>query len=353
MALSERENYLRNASMNRPEWMPCRISISDATWDQLREELEEVLVRHPILFPDFKKGKRNYGNWDFGPAHRANEKFTDAWGCVWESSIDGLEGQVIKSPLDSWNKLKDYKVPDPLKQADRAPANWGETAEQIEKARREGSLVSGGLPHGFFFMRLYYLRGFENLMFDIATENVHLPELIELVYEHNKKIVEQWLKIGVDVVTFGEDLGTQTASLISPKGFHKWVVPVYKRLMKPPREAGCQVYLHSDGYIMELMDDLIECGVTIINPQDLCNGIENLAKYVKGRVSIDLDIDRQKIIPFGTRKEIYSLIEEEVRKLGSRQGGLSMIAGIYPPTPPENIDALCEALEEFRTYWWR
>ena len=353
MAISERENYLRNASMNRPEWMPCRVSISGATWNQLRDELEEVLARHPILFPDFKKGERNYDNWDFGPAHRANEKFTDAWGCVWESSIDGLEGQVIKSPLDSWDKLKDYKVPDPLKQADRAPANWGKTQEQIGKTKREGVLASGGLSHGFFFMRLYYLRGFENLMFDIATEDPHLLELIEMVFGHNEKIVGQWLKMGVDVIIFGEDLGTQTASLVGPKDFRKWVVPAYKKLMKPPREAGCQVYLHSDGYIMELMDDLIECGVTIINPQDLCNGVENLAKYVKGRVCIDLDIDRQKIIPFGGRQEIYSLIEEEVRKLGSRQGGLSMVAGIYPPTPAENIDALCEALEEFRTFWQR
>ena len=178
MAISERENYLRNASMNRPEWIPCRVAVSGATWNQLREELEEVLVRHPILFPDFKKGERNYDNWDFGPAHRANEKFTDAWGCIWESSIDGLEGQVIKSPLGNWDKLKDYKVPDSLRQADRAPANWGETAEQIEKAKEEGVLASGDLPHGFFFMRLYYLRGFENLMFDIAMENPRLPEFI-------------------------------------------------------------------------------------------------------------------------------------------------------------------------------
>jgi len=73
---------------------------------------------------------------------------------------------------------------------------------------------------------------------------------------------------------------------------------------------------------------------------------------VKGRFCIDLDIDRQKIVPFGTPKEIRALIEEEVRKLGSPQGGLSMIAGIYPPTPPENVDAVCRALEEFRTYWW-
>lgn len=352
MAISARENYLRNVTMTGPEWMPCSVDISGATWDQLRGELEEVLVRHPILFPNFKKGQRDYEHWDFGPGHRANERFTDAWGCVWVSHINGLEGQVVENPLDSWDKLKDYQVPDPLKQGDRGPANWTQTRERIDKTKKQGGLTSGGLAHGFFFMRLQYLRGFENLMFDIATGALQLPELIDRVVEHNKKIVDEYLAMGVDEVHFGEDLGTQTASIISPKDFRKWVTPAYKRLMKPCRQANCQVYLHSDGYIMELIDELIESGVTIINPQDLCNGIDNLARYVKGRVCIDLDIDRQKIVPFGTRQEIRALIEEEVRKLGSPQGGFAMGAGIYPPTPPQNIDALCDALEEFRTYWW-
>jgi hypothetical protein len=103
---------------------------------------------------------------------------------------------------------------------------------------------------------------------------------------------------------------------------------------------------------MELIDLLIEAGVTIINPQDLCNGIDNLAREVKGRVCISLDVDRQKIVPFGTRREIRELVREEVMKLGSPRGGLMLVAGIYPPTPPENVDALCCAMEEFRTYWW-
>ena len=51
-------------------------------------------------------------------------------------------------------------------------------------------------------------------------------------------------------------------------------------------------------------------------------------------------------------KKIDELIEEEVRKLGSPKGGLEFVAGIYPPTPPGNIDALFEALEKYRAYWW-
>jgi len=353
VAISERENYLRNVLMVGPEWIPCHFYISDASWDQLRKELEEVLIRHPKLFPNFKKGQREHENRDFGPAHRANELYIDAWGCTWKTAIDGLEGQVIKSPLTDWNKLKTYKPPDPLVQDDRGPANWEKRAKQIKKDKEMGHLTIGGLPHGFFFMRLYYLRGFQNLMIDIADQAPQLSHLINMVAHHNMKIVNKYLSIGVDVMSFGEDLGTQTSSIISPAAFHKWVAPTYKALMQPCRRAGCLVYLHSDGYIMDLMDEFLQCGVNIINPQDLCNGIDNLAREVKGRMCISLDIDRQKIVPYGTRKEIRELIEEEVKKLGSPRGGLEMVCGIYPPTPPENIDALCSALEEFQAYWWR
>ncbi len=352
MSLSQRENYLRNATMTGPEWMPVTVVISDATWDQLREDLEEVVVRHPKLFPDFQPGWRNYDNYQFTPAHRAGERFTDSWGCVWESAIDGIEGVVVENPLADWEALADYQPPDPLLEADRGPAYWPEIRQGINAARERGELTTGSLAHGFLFMRLCYLRGFENLMIDIATQDPRLQHLIDMVVEHNYQIVQQWLQMQVDVVMFGEDLGTQTASIISPADFHAWITPSYKKLMHPCCQADALVYLHSDGYIMDLMDEFVECGIDIINPQDLCNGIDNLAAEIKGRMCICLDIDRQKIVPYGTRQEIRDLIEEEVRKLGSPQGGLEMIVGIYPPTPAQNVDALCEALEDYQTYWW-
>jgi len=184
------------------------------------------------------------------------------------------------------------------------------------------------------------------------AEDENLQKLIDIVVEHNLKRVRQWISFSVDVLSAGEDLGTQSAPIMSPKMFRKWIVPAYRRLFMPCREAGIHVDLHSDGRVLELVDCFLESGVNIVNPQDLVNGIDNLAREVKGRCCIRLDIDRQKIIPFGTRKEIRELIEEEVRKLGSPQGGLSLIAGIYPPTTPQNVDALCCALEEFRTFWW-
>jgi uroporphyrinogen decarboxylase len=352
MSYTERENYLRTAAFQGGEWIPCDIHISHASWTSLREDLEQVAARHPTIFPGFEKGRHDYANWEFGPAHRSGERFTDAWGCVWDNIWGGLEGQVIEHPLADWSALATYQVPDPMTTADRGPADWPGSRRYIDEARAAGHLTSGGLPHGFLLMRLWYLRGFDNLMADLVEEPEELSTLIEMLTTHNLRIVREWLDIGVDLVSFGEDLGTQRASTISPATFRKWIAPAYRRLMQPCRDAGAHVYLHSDGHILELVDDLIQCGVTILNPQDLCNGIDNLAREMKGRVCISLDVDRQKIVPFGTRKEIRELVREEVMKLGSPQGGFMFAGGIYPPTPPENVDALCSALEEFRTYWW-
>ena len=352
MALSNRENYLRNASFAYPEYTPVMISISNASWDQWRDEMEEVVARHPKLWPEFKRGQRDWDHFDFGPANTKDVPFTDAWGCTWLSSTNGIEGVVTHHPLESWDNWEGWQAPDPLETADRGPMDWDQTRRDMAERKARGDLCEGGLPHGFFFMRLMYLRGFENLVTDMCIEEPMLWGLIDALYEHNRVIVDQYLAMDVDMMTIGEDLGAQQTPLISPAFFRKYCRPTYEKLLKPCRERKLHVMLHSDGYIMDLLDDLIMAGVTIINPQDLCNGIENLRRELKGRICIRLDVDRQTVVPYGTPQEIRELVEEEVRTLGSPEGGLELIAGIYPPTPPQNVDALASAFEGFQTYWF-
>jgi uroporphyrinogen decarboxylase len=280
------------------------------------------------------------------------QPFRDNWGCLWETHINGLEGQVVENPLPDWSKLATWRPPDPIVLDDRGPADWTRRREQLAQAKADGRLAVGGLAHGFLAMRLYYLRGFDNFMCDVIDEPPELQQLVDLIVAHGKRIIDEYLAAGVDLIAGGDDLGTQTMSMLGRKHFHRWITPGYQKLFLPCRERRVHVKLHSDGYIMDLMDEFIASGITIINPQDLCNGIDALVREVKGRMCIELDIDRQTIVPFGTPKDIRNLIEEEVRKLGSPQGGLELVCGIYPPTPPENIDALASAMEEFRTWWW-
>ena len=49
---------------------------------------------------------------------------------------------------------------------------------------------------------------------------------------------------------------------------------------------------------------------------------------------------------YQSTKQIKGHVEEAVEKLGSGEGGLILSADIYPDTPLENIEALCQAFEE-------
>ncbi len=345
-----RENFLRAAEMSGPEWIPCQVALTPLIWHTYRERLEELILRHPQIFGDYKRGSRNFD--DFGIRRKGN-KFTDEWGCVWYFLKDGLQGQVIRHPLQDWSLLKSYKPPDPIKlggfprEGGPPTITFSDAKKNLERARKKGKLVAGWLPHGFMFQRLYYLRGFEQLMIDFVKEPPELMELINMVVDYNVKIVKKWLEFGpLDLIFFGDDLGTQRKLPISPKTFRKYLFPAYSKIFSIVRAKNVHVRFHSDGHNIEVARDLIKAGVTILNIQDLVNGIKNIKRECKGRVCIDLDVDRQRIIPFGKPKEIKRHIRRVIKALNSPDGGLMLTVEINPPTPLENIEAVCEVLEE-------
>ena len=88
-----------------------------------------------------------------------------------------------------------------------------------------------------------------------------------------------------------------------------------------------------------------------LNLQDLVNDVDWIKETLKGRVCIDLDIDRQEITPKGTPDSVDAFIRQEVQKLGSKEGGLMMIYGLYPGVPLENVKALMDAMEKYAFYY--
>ena len=167
-------------------------------------------------------------------------------------------------------------------------------------------------------------------------------------------IVERYLDAGAEMMCYPGDLGMQRGPLLSPEHFRTYIKPIYEHLIAPVHKAGCLVHMHSDGDIRNLADELVLSGMDVLNllvamrrsGQDLINGVDWIAKNLGGRVCIDLDIDRQQITRFGLPEQIDTLIREEVEKLGSREGGLMMIYGLYPGVPLENVKAIMDAMAD-------
>lgn len=347
--MNKKENYLRAVRFERPDYIPMTFGINDACYQAYPQEaLFELMEQHPLLFPDFQKPALPFTP-EFASVARKDALYRDDFGCVWETTVDGITGTVTGHPLADWNNFATYQAPNPDVCMGIGPVDWKKIQDEIQNTPDE--LHMGGLRHGHTFLQLCDIRGYENLLFDMMDEEPRLWELIQLVEEFNLGIIRHYLECGVDVMTYGEDLGMQVGPMLSPDQFRTYIKPSYQRIIRPAKEKGIPIHMHSDGDIRTLVDDLIDGGVEIINLQDLVNGIDWIAERFSGKVCVDLDIDRQKITRFGTPKEINELIHKEVSSIATPQGGLTMIYGLYPGIPLENVKAVMDSMEKYMGFY--
>jgi uroporphyrinogen decarboxylase len=307
--------------MEGPSRIPASVSILPAAWMKHREALEPIVSRYPRLFGQQPTG-RDYD--DVVKRSFAEGRHVDAWGCVWTNIKTGMEAIVTGHPAPTREAVHTLDIPD----------------------------EDDGMPHGFMYLRLADIRGFEAIMTDFAEEPPELQILIDKVLRYNLRQVRKRIAALAEpghILYFGDDLGMQTSLPISPETWRKYLKPCFASIYEPVRAAGHYVYMHTDGHILEIIPDLVECGVNVINPQVGANGLDNLARVCKNRVCVAIDLNRQ-MFPFWKPQDIEEHVREAVAVLGAPEGGLWLTAEIAEDVPLQNVEAICDALERYSNY---
>lgn len=349
--MNTRSNIMKAVHFENPDYIPMSFKINDSCWEYYPQEaLLELIETHPFLFSDLQRPSLPY-HPIYKNVARKDYPYRDDWGCLWTTTMNGITGTVTEHPLSSWDQLENYQSPDPEVCIGIGSINWEQESQRIQNRKQAGLIVKDGLRHGHTFLQLCDIRGYENLIFDMVDEVPTLPCLISMVEEFNLVIIQKYLSMDVDLIAYPEDLGMQTGPMLSPQHFLKYIYPSYQKLMEPAARKGTPIHIHSDGDIRLLLEPLLSLPISVLNLQDLVNGLDWIRENLSGRVCIELDIDRQSITPYGTPKQIRELIRNEVTSLGSRQGGLMMIYGLYPGIPLENVKALMDAMEEYAFYF--
>jgi uroporphyrinogen decarboxylase len=339
-------NQLKVMYFDYPDWVPAGVGIMPATWMKHRDKIEEIVLAHPRMFPGYVKGSTDYDNIPLPETYKLG-KHTDAWGCIWDNLVLGLEGHVAVHPLTDWSTFDQMKWPDPMKDDAFGPMpDWDNLKKWFDDEKKKGNLATGGgLQHGFMYMKLYYIRGFDNFMIDLAMDDPMLHKLIDKLVEYNVAVVKKHLDLGAEHIALGEDLGLQKSLPMSPEMWRKFIKPCYEKIFGQCRDRNIPVFLHSDGNILEIVKDLKEVGVTTLNPQFRANGLDNIVKIMKGNIALHQDLDRQRF-PFSTPKQLDEHITETFNALFNEKGGLSFYAEISPDIPLVNVDAICTTLEK-------
>ena len=179
--MNSKERVLRAAKFKSPDRIPITHSPMPGFIDRYGEKAEEMFS----LFPsDFAGQDGKYIGSEALSGHRKGGE--DEWGCIWMKPVNGFsEGEVIKRPLDSWDKLKDYKIPD-LTLAKEEIKNIKKIIKK-EKDSNNPRFIYIGFGDVRTWERYHFLRGFENSMIDIAEDNPNMYELLNKLSEINIK----------------------------------------------------------------------------------------------------------------------------------------------------------------------
>jgi uroporphyrinogen decarboxylase len=178
------------------------------------------------------------------------------------------------------------------------------------------------------FNIMYILRGFEEIMEDLYFDRQKVEHLADIVFGFEEEIIRQAKDHGYDGIGLADDWGSQTSLLINPKMWREIFKPRYKRQIELAHEHGLDVYMHSCGYIFDIIPDLIEIGLDIVNPgQPSINGIEKMGRSYGGKICFACPVSYQTTGVSGSREDIFEEIREYVEYLGKFNGGL---VGVIP-----------------------
>ena len=86
--------------------------------------------------------------------------------------------------------------------------------------------------------------------------------------------VESCIKAGVDIITLSDDWGSNQNMLFSPRMWRKMIKPYATKVVQHAKSCGAIVNLHSDGYVLNIMDDIIEMGYDMMHPVQESAGMD-------------------------------------------------------------------------------
>jgi len=226
-------------------------------------------------------------------------------------------------------------------------SHFAELRQEIEAAGHSRYVMGNG---GNLFERMQFVRGTENVYMDLGEDRSELHELADRIVDLMIANIRNYLRAGVDGIGFGDDWGSQRSLLIRPEQWRSFFRPRYERMFHVVKDAGAHVHFHTDGWTWDILDDFIEIGVDVLNPQHHLMGTQEVGRRIGGRVCIRSDIDRQHILPFGTPLEVREHVQEVILAFGRFNGGLILFGDIGLDTPLENIRAMYDAFRDLGAY---
>jgi hypothetical protein len=183
---------------------------------------------------------------------------------------------------------------------------------------RIGDTVHRLAQHGVGLDDIRVELGFDLFSYVDADEPGLISEALEAHTEMNLAICHAIadVRLSPAVLTYG-DIAYKQRLLHSPAWLRREFFPRLKRLNDAWHEHGFLCLFHSDGYLMEIMDDLVAAGIDGLNPIETVAGMDLREGRVKyPQLFLAGGIDMSQLLSNGTPEEVRHVCRQAIRDVG-------------------------------------
>lgn len=283
----------------------------------------------------------------------SDTEYIDEWGIHFR--FTGLYWEIVESPLQdaTLEELQQYRFPDPDSIDPRLIQSYVDRARYLYE--ETDYVVCANHPVYGVFELGCWMCGFEDFLYRMLAEPEFVHCFFTRVLDYQLRVIDMYYKaLGpyIHYTSSGDDFATQTTTFISPKLFRELVKPYFKERIRVTKQLTQAKFLHhSCGSVYSLIDDLVDCGVEILNPiQPKAANMEpwRLKKSFGDRIVFHGGIDTQELLPFASREQVEQVVSETIETM-NKDGGY-IFAAAHNIQPDVNVENLMTMFETARKY---
>jgi uroporphyrinogen decarboxylase len=244
--------------------------------------------------------------------------------------------------------------PGPLANGEGGDERLAEGARRLRE--RTDRAICGLFGGNLFELGQFFYRS-DNFMMLLAADPDRADAFLrKLTAIHLRNLKKYLTLVGpyIDIIVFGDDLGTQKGPMMSPAMYRERFKPLHAKMWALAKElADVKVQLHCCGGVRPLLDDLIDAGLDAINPvQITCAGMDSgeLKKDFGDRLTFwGGGCDTRDVLTEASPDEVRQHVKEQL-DIWTPGGGFvfQQVHNILSNVPAENIIAMFDAVAEYK-----
>jgi uroporphyrinogen decarboxylase len=353
--MSPRERFLTAFALKEPDRVPITDEIFNA------DIYQAVLGYRPGYFTseDSFKCSRELGldaafvlyegYQAIEPVGNVGGGWVSEWGVTYQTHEGAWGvGMPIAYQVRNRQEWEHFIPPNPNK-----PGRMDSIKRTVDLRTKGPDLALIGAVRGPFANTAYHFVGMVDTMMAIYDDPGFLSLAFQMTVDFDIEVCRQMVESGVDVLWITEDIAGSSGPLIKPGHYHELALPHLRRLLSAIRDMGKPIVFHSDGNVLPFLEDLIDAGITGLNPIERTSGMDlgEMKARFGDRICLLGNVDNKTILTDGSPQQVEEDVKSRIR-LAGKGGGYILISdnSWHSGVGIENARSMVRAGKKWGTY---